>query len=107
MFEVEARTAGVPPARIRKRQAGRLRYGLHLQLCFTLKEKKIQPMKNALEQKVVVIVGGTTGMGLSAGKACIAAGARVVWYGVRWGGKLRGPGLGAGARGGLTVCRRG
>lgn len=38
-------------------------------------------MSNALESKVIVIVGGTTGMGLSAARACIAEGARVVAVG--------------------------
>lgn len=38
-------------------------------------------MKNALENKVVVIVGGTSGMGLSAAIACAAEGARVVCVG--------------------------
>ena len=35
----------------------------------------------ALQDKVIVIVGGTTGLGLSAAKACLAAGARVVCVG--------------------------
>jgi NAD(P)-dependent dehydrogenase (short-subunit alcohol dehydrogenase family) len=35
----------------------------------------------ALENKVIVIIGGTTGLGLSAAKACVAAGARVVCVG--------------------------
>lgn len=34
-----------------------------------------------LREKVVVIVGGTTGLGFSAAKACVAAGARVVIVG--------------------------
>ena len=34
-----------------------------------------------LEEKVVVIVGGTTGLGFSAAKACVEAGARVVIVG--------------------------
>lgn len=34
-----------------------------------------------LQDKAIVIVGGTTGLGLSAAKACIAAGARVVCVG--------------------------
>jgi NAD(P)-dependent dehydrogenase (short-subunit alcohol dehydrogenase family) len=38
-------------------------------------------MSNALASKVVVIVGGTTGLGLSAALACIAEGARVVALG--------------------------
>ena len=36
---------------------------------------------NALDQKTIVIVGGTTGLGLSAARACVAAGARVVIVG--------------------------
>jgi NAD(P)-dependent dehydrogenase (short-subunit alcohol dehydrogenase family) len=36
----------------------------------------------ALEAKVIVIIGGTTGLGLSAAKACIAAGAKVVAVGL-------------------------
>src|SRR5947207_968359 len=39
------------------------------------------PMSRALESKVIVIIGGTTGMGLSAAQACIAEGARVVAVG--------------------------
>jgi len=35
----------------------------------------------ALENKRIVIVGGTTGLGLSAAKACVGAGARVVAVG--------------------------
>jgi NAD(P)-dependent dehydrogenase (short-subunit alcohol dehydrogenase family) len=35
----------------------------------------------ALSGKVVVIIGGTTGLGLSAARACVAAGARVVIVG--------------------------
>lgn len=35
----------------------------------------------SLEDRVVVVVGGTTGLGLSAAKACVAAGARVVAVG--------------------------
>lgn len=38
-------------------------------------------MQDALRDKVVVIVGGTTGLGLSAAKACVAAGGRVVVVG--------------------------
>jgi NAD(P)-dependent dehydrogenase (short-subunit alcohol dehydrogenase family) len=38
-------------------------------------------MSVSLEGKVIVIVGGTTGMGLSAARACVAAGARVVVVG--------------------------
>src|SRR4051794_34069050 len=34
-----------------------------------------------LRDKVIVIVGGTTGLGLSAARACVAAGARVVVVG--------------------------
>lgn len=34
-----------------------------------------------LRDKVIVVVGGTTGLGLSAAKACVAAGARVVVVG--------------------------
>jgi NAD(P)-dependent dehydrogenase (short-subunit alcohol dehydrogenase family) len=37
--------------------------------------------ERALEKKVIVIVGGTTGLGLSAAKACVNAGARVVVVG--------------------------
>jgi NAD(P)-dependent dehydrogenase (short-subunit alcohol dehydrogenase family) len=35
----------------------------------------------ALHDKVIVIIGGTTGLGLSAAKACVAAGGRVVVVG--------------------------
>lgn len=35
----------------------------------------------ALDNKVIVIVGGTTGLGLSAAKACVTAGARIVCVG--------------------------
>lgn len=38
-------------------------------------------MENALKNKVVVIIGGTTGMGLSAAKACVEEGARVICVG--------------------------
>lgn len=38
-------------------------------------------MNQALLDKVIVIVGGTTGIGLSAARACVAAGARVVVVG--------------------------
>ena len=38
-------------------------------------------MTGALTEKVIVIVGGTTGLGLSAARACVAAGARVVVVG--------------------------
>lgn len=38
-------------------------------------------MNQALLDKVIVIVGGTTGIGLSAARACVAAGARVVLVG--------------------------
>src|SRR5207247_2283967 len=38
-------------------------------------------MAKMLESKVIVIVGGTTGLGLSAAQACIAAGARIVCVG--------------------------
>lgn len=38
-------------------------------------------MSKALEGKVIVIIGGTTGLGLSAGRACIRAGAKVVGCG--------------------------
>ena len=38
-------------------------------------------MTNALAGKVIVIIGGTTGMGLSAARACVAEGARVVCVG--------------------------
>ncbi|MEI6231787.1 MAG: SDR family NAD(P)-dependent oxidoreductase [Planctomycetota bacterium] len=38
-------------------------------------------MNNALENKVIVIIGGTTGMGLSAAIACVEEGARVVCVG--------------------------
>ena len=34
-----------------------------------------------LQDKSIVIVGGTTGLGLSAAKACVAAGGRVVVVG--------------------------
>ncbi|MFP6581304.1 MAG: SDR family oxidoreductase [Candidatus Hydrogenedentota bacterium] len=37
---------------------------------------------NSLANKVVVIIGGTSGIGLSAAKACIASGAKVVATGV-------------------------
>jgi len=36
---------------------------------------------NALSGKVIVVIGGTTGLGLSGAKACAAAGARVVVVG--------------------------
>src|SRR5438045_802269 len=35
----------------------------------------------ALQDKVIVIIGGTTGLGLSAAKACVDAGAKVVVVG--------------------------
>jgi NAD(P)-dependent dehydrogenase (short-subunit alcohol dehydrogenase family) len=35
-------------------------------------------MQSRLQDKAIVIVGGTTGLGLSAAKACVAEGARVV-----------------------------
>ncbi|HEY8665638.1 MAG TPA: SDR family NAD(P)-dependent oxidoreductase, partial [Tepidisphaeraceae bacterium] len=35
----------------------------------------------ALQDKTIVIIGGTTGLGLSAAKACIVAGARVIVVG--------------------------
>ena len=38
-------------------------------------------MAGALEGKVVVVIGGTTGLGLCGAKACISAGARVVVVG--------------------------
>jgi NAD(P)-dependent dehydrogenase (short-subunit alcohol dehydrogenase family) len=38
-------------------------------------------MQGMLRDKVIVVVGGTTGLGLSAAKACVAAGARVVVVG--------------------------
>lgn len=38
-------------------------------------------MRDALRDKVIVVVGGTTGLGLSAARACAAAGARVVVVG--------------------------
>ncbi len=38
-------------------------------------------MSRPLEEKVLVIVGGTTGLGLSGAKACVNAGARVVVVG--------------------------
>ncbi|HLX63816.1 MAG TPA: SDR family NAD(P)-dependent oxidoreductase [Planctomycetota bacterium] len=38
-------------------------------------------MASALESKIIVIIGGTTGMGLSAAKACLAEGARIVAVG--------------------------
>ncbi len=37
--------------------------------------------QRALDKKTIVIVGGTTGLGLSAARACVAAGARVVIVG--------------------------
>jgi NAD(P)-dependent dehydrogenase (short-subunit alcohol dehydrogenase family) len=37
--------------------------------------------RGALDNKVIVIIGGTGGMGLSAGKACAEAGARLVLVG--------------------------
>ncbi len=39
--------------------------------------------REALRGKVIVIIGGTTGLGLSAARACVAAGARVVVAGRR------------------------
>src|SRR5947199_10621683 len=36
----------------------------------------------ALRGKVLVIIGGTTGLGLSASRACVAAGAKVVAVGL-------------------------
>jgi NAD(P)-dependent dehydrogenase (short-subunit alcohol dehydrogenase family) len=49
-----------------------------------------------LKKKVIVIIGGTTGLGLSAAQACVAAGARLVVVGrssdsARAAGKLLGP----------------
>ncbi len=38
-------------------------------------------MEKVLKDKVIIIVGGTSGMGLSAAEACIRAGARVVALG--------------------------
>lgn len=38
-------------------------------------------MTRLLESKVILIVGGTSGMGLSAAKACVAAGAKVLCVG--------------------------
>src|SRR6266498_369346 len=35
----------------------------------------------ALDEKVIVIVGGTAGLGLSAARTCVAAGARIVVVG--------------------------
>src|SRR5262245_25858158 len=38
-------------------------------------------VQGALAQKVVLVVGGTTGLGLAGAQACVAAGARVVVVG--------------------------
>src|ERR1044072_826911 len=38
-------------------------------------------MSGALRDRVVVVIGGTSGLGLSAAKACIAEGAKVVCVG--------------------------
>ena len=38
-------------------------------------------MKNLLNEKIIVIIGGTTGLGLSSAKACVAAGAKVIVVG--------------------------
>jgi len=46
-----------------------------------LMEDRMPYMSRALESKVILIVGGTSGMGLSAAKACVNAGARVVCVG--------------------------
>lgn len=40
-------------------------------------------VNSALQDKAVVIIGGTTGLGLSAAKACVEAGARVVVVGLK------------------------
>lgn len=37
---------------------------------------------NSLKNKAIVIIGGTSGMGLSASRACIAAGAKVIATGI-------------------------
>ena len=42
---------------------------------------EVPPQTPALHGKVVVIVGGTTGLGFSAARACVEAGARVVLVG--------------------------
>jgi NAD(P)-dependent dehydrogenase (short-subunit alcohol dehydrogenase family) len=47
----------------------------------SLSARYISTMAGALEGRVVVIIGGTAGLGLSAARACIAAGARVVALG--------------------------
>lgn len=38
-------------------------------------------MSDLLQDKVIVVVGGTTGLGLSAARACVAAGAKIVVVG--------------------------
>ena len=55
-------------------------------------------MESSLKDKVIVIVGGTTGLGLSAARACVAAGANVVIVGRDpASGEMAGEALGASA----------